>query len=209
VALVRRFRPAPRSNGTAVLATSPLTLVGVGASTGGPAAVMELLRSLPKNFAPSIALVQHMTPGFVVGLVEWLGSRSPLPVRLAGSGMRLPWRGVLVAPDGVHMTIDKGMVKLESTPACGGQRPSVDRLFESMAGWHPRACAGVLLSGMGRDGAEGLVRLHDLGGRTMVQSEETCVVFGMPGTALQMGAAEVVLRPSGLAEALVALTGVA
>ena len=205
VSLVRRFQRAPRTNGTAGLAMSNLTLVGVGASTGGPAAVMELLRSLPKDFAPSIALVQHMTPGFVLGLVEWLGSRSPLPVRLAESGMRLPWRGVLVAPDGVHMTIDKGMLRLESSPARDGQRPSVDTLFESMAGWHPRACAGVLLSGMGRDGAEGLVRLRELGGRTMVQSEETCVVFGMPGTALQMGAAEVVLRPSGLAEALVVL----
>lgn len=209
VSLVRRSQPAPRTNGTAELAMSPLTLVGVGASTGGPAAVMEVLRSLPEDFAPSIALVQHMTPGFVLGLVEWLGSRSPLPVRLAESGMRLPWRGVLVAPDGVHMTIDKGTVRLESTPARDGQRPSVDTLFESMAGWHPRACAGVLLSGMGRDGAEGLVRLRELGGRTMVQSEETCVVFGMPGTALRMGAAEVVLRPSGLAQALVALAGAA
>lgn len=205
ISLVRRFKPALRTNGTVEPAMSPLTLVGVGASTGGPAAVMELLCGLPGDFGPSIALVQHMTPGFVLGLVEWLGSRTPLPVRLAESGIRLPWRGVLVAPDGVHLTIDKGMVRLESTPARDGQRPSVDTLFESMAGWHPRACAGVLLSGMGRDGAEGLARLRQVGGRTMVQSEETCVVFGMPGTALRMGAAEVVLRPSGLAEALVGL----
>ncbi len=205
ISLVRRRQPSIRTKDEAEMPSSPLMLVGVGASTGGPAAVMELLRSLPKDFAPSIALVQHMTPGFGLGLVEWLGSGSPLPVRLAASGIRLPWRGTLVAPDGVHLTVDKGMIRLTSTPAREGQRPSVDELFNSMAGWRPRACAGVLLSGMGRDGAEGLARLRELGARTMVQSEETCVVFGMPGVALQMGAAEVVLRPSGLAETLATL----
>ena len=123
--------------------------------------------------------------------------------------MRLPWRGALVAPDGVHLTVDKGAVRLTSAPAREGQRPSVDVLFESMASWHPRACAGVLLSGMGRDGAEGLARLHRLGGRTMVQSEETCVVFGMPGAAIQMGAADTALRPSGLAESLVEMANAA
>jgi two-component system chemotaxis response regulator CheB len=166
---------------------------------------MELLRGLPEDFAPSIALVQHMTPGFEPGLVEWLGTGSALPVRLAVSGMRLPWRGTLVAPDGVHLTVDKGMVRLTSAPARQGQRPSVDTLFDSMSGWRPRACAGVLLSGMGSDGAEGLARLREQGGRTMVQSEETCVVFGMPGAALNLGAAEVVLRPSALAAKLIAL----
>jgi len=205
VSLVRRRQPSMRTIGGTKQASSRLALVGIGASTGGPAAVMELLRGLPKDFAPSIALVQHMTSGFELGLVEWLGSGSPLPVRLAVSGMRLPWRGALVAPDGVHLTVDRGIVRLTSTPVREGQRPSVDALFESMAGWHPRACAGVLLSGMGRDGAEGLARLRELGGRTMVQSEETCVVFGMPGAALQLGAADVVLRPSGLAETLAAM----
>jgi two-component system, chemotaxis family, protein-glutamate methylesterase/glutaminase len=205
ISLVRRRPPSISANDEAKSPSSPLILVGVGASTGGPAAVMELLRSLPKDFAPSIALVQHLTPGFELGLVEWLGSGSHLPVRLAAEGMRLPWLGTVVAPDGVHLTIDKGVIKLTSTPAREGQRPSVDELFDSMAGWRPRACAGVLLSGMGRDGAEGLARLRKLGGRTMVQSEETCVVFGMPGVALQMGAADVVLRPSGLAEKLATL----
>jgi two-component system chemotaxis response regulator CheB len=205
ISLVRRRQLSIRANDEARSPASSLILVGVGASTGGPAAVMELLQSLPKDFAPSIALVQHLTPGFELGLVEWLGSGSHLPVQLAAAGMRLPWRGTLVAPDGVHLTIDKGMIKLTSTPAREGQRPSVDELFDSMAAWRPRACAGVLLSGMGRDGAEGLARLRELGGRTMVQSEETCVVFGMPGVALEMGAADVVLRPSGLAEKLAAM----
>lgn len=206
IALVRRPQLSNRTKDEAAMPSSPLMLVGVGASTGGPGAVMELLRSLPEGFAPSIALVQHMTPGFGHGLVEWLASGSPLPVRLAEAGMRLPWRGILVAPDGVHLTVDgKGVVRLTSAPACEGHRPSVDALFDSMAGWRPRACAGVLLSGMGRDGAEGLARLRELGGRTMVQSEDTCVVFGMPGVALQMGAAEMALRPSALAERLAVL----
>ena len=205
ISLVRRRQPSTHMADGTEIPSSALALVGIGASTGGPAAVMELLRGLPKDFAPSIALVQHMTSGFEIGLVEWLGSGSPLPVRLAVSGMRMPWRGALVAPDGVHLTVDRGMVRLTSTPFREGQRPSVDALFDSMAGWRPRSCAGVLLSGMGRDGAVGLARLRELGARTMVQSEETCVVFGMPGAALQMNAADVVLRPSGLAKTLVAM----
>jgi len=208
ISLVRRRQPSNRAKTEADLPSLALTLVGIGASTGGPAAVMELLRGLPKDFTPSIALVQHMTPGFEPGLVEWLGSGSPLPVRLAKSGMRHPWLGTLVAPDGLHMIVHKGVVRLTSTPVRNGQRPSVDELFDSMAGWLPRACAGVLLSGMGTDGADGLAHLREQGGRTMVQSEETCVIFGMPGAALNMGAADVVLPPSGLAETLIELARV-
>lgn len=209
LALVRRAEPARSTNGRAPLTRMPLTLVGVGASTGGPAAVLELLRSLPEDFTPAIALVQHITPGFVSGFVQWLGTQNPLPVRLAEPGIRVPWRGVLVAPDGLHMTIRNGSVHLEATPADGGLRPSADTLLRSMAGWNPRACAGVLLSGMGQDGAAGLARLRELGGRTLVQSEDTCVVFGMPGAAIKMGAAELVLGPSAIGRTLVTLAAVA
>lgn len=206
ISLARRSelsRPALQDDSAA--AASPLSLVGIGASTGGPAAIMELLSALPADFAPSIALVQHMTPGFVVGMVEWLASACDLPVELAAPGMRLPWRGVRVAPDGVHLKIVDWAAEFDSGPPRGGDRPSVDLLFESMADWSPSSCAGILMSGMGQDGCAGLARLRTLGARTMVQSEETCVVFGMPGAALEMGAAEVTLGPAGLAAALQAM----
>jgi two-component system chemotaxis response regulator CheB len=114
-----------------------------------------------------------------------------------------------VAPDGVHLTIVDAAVTLDSGPPRGVDRPSVDALFESMAEWSPQSCAGILMSGMGQDGCAGLARLRRLGARTMVQSEESCVVFGMPGVALEMGAAEVSLPPSGLAAALQAMVGAA
>ncbi len=209
IPLSRRFDPARSSiYGSSARTGWPLTLVGIGASTGGPSAVMELLRALPKDFAPSIVLVQHMTPGFVVGMVEWLASACAIPVQLAVPGMRLPWHGVAVAPDGVHLTIVKGAVKFDAGPPRMGDRPSVDTLFDSMADWSPHSCAGILMSGMGQDGCLGLARMRKLGAQTMVQSKETCVVFGMPGAALKMGAAEVALGPSGLAGALVAMVRV-
>jgi len=206
ITLVRRKR-----TGVTVKSAAPpepgsrLQLVGIGASTGGPAAIMKVLQGLPKVFAPSIAIVQHITPGFTSGLVEWLNGSSPLPVRLAKAGMRLPWQGAIVAPDERHLTIRHGTVYLEQTAPRNGHRPSVDPLFESMADWKPRACAGVLLTGMGEDGANGLRRLRSLGGHTVIQTEETCVVFGMPGTAWRLGAAEHALSPDAIAQALTGL----
>ena len=210
ITLVRRKR-----TGVTVKSAAPpepgsrLQLVGIGASTGGPAAILKLLQGLPKAFAPSIAIVQHITPGFTSGLVEWLNGSSPLPVRLAKPGIRLPWRGAVVAPDGAHLTIRHGTVYLEKTAPRNGHRPSVDLLFESMADWNPRACTGILLTGMGEDGANGLRRLHSLGGHTLIQTEETCVVFGMPGTAWRMGAAEHALSPGAIAHALTGLAAAA
>jgi len=206
ITLVRRRRPQPAAvKAVTVPAAAGTRLVGIGASTGGPAAVMTLLQGLPKDFSPSVLLVQHMTPGFTAGLVEWLNAGSPLPVRLATAGTRLPWQGALVAPDGHHLTIRHDVLYLEAGKPRGGHRPSVDVLFESMADWDPRACVGVLLTGMGEDGAEGLHRLRRLGGRTFIQTEESCVVFGMPGTALRLGAAERALSPAGIAQALAGL----
>jgi two-component system chemotaxis response regulator CheB len=203
ITLVRRKRAGVRPKPAArAERDSSLQLVGIGASTGGPAAIMKLLQGLPKAFAPSIAIVQHITPGFTSGLVEWLNGSSPLPVRLAKTGMRLPWHGALVAPDDSHLTIRHGTVYLDQTAPRNGHRPSVDPLFESMADWKPRACVGILMTGMGEDGARGLRRLRTLGGHTVIQTEETCVVFGMPGTAWRMRAAEHALSPDAIAHAL-------
>jgi len=180
-------------------------LVGIGASTGGPAALREIIQQLAADFAPSIAIVQHMTPGFTAGFAEWLASGSRVPVRLAESGMSVPWKGVVVAPDHAHLAIRHGVISLEPTPARNGHRPSVDELFESMADWNSARCIGVLMTGMGEDGAQGLARLRRAGGRTIIQTEETSVVFGMPGAALRAGAAERALSPAGIAVALAAL----
>jgi len=206
LALVRR-NPSDRSGRRKAWShPANMELVGVGASTGGPAAVRELLSSLPVDFRPSILLVQHITAGFVTSLTQWLQRGSSLPVELARDGIKLPWHGVLVGPDDAHLTIAHGRVRLEPGPARNGHRPSVDCLFESMAAWRPRSSAGILMTGMGEDGAAGLGRLREKGGRTMVQDAETSVVFGMPGSALRLGAASLALPPRGLAKSLVAMS---
>jgi len=205
LALIKR-QPRRRSGSpTMQSAAVKLELVGVGASTGGPAAVKELLSGLPGDFVPSMLLVQHISPGFAASLADWLSKGSPVPVELARDGMTLPWPGVLVGPDGAHLTIVDGRVRLDPGPARNGHMPSVDCLFESMAAWRPSASAGILLTGMGEDGAAGLGRLRDRGGNTMVQDAESSVVFGMPGSALKLGAASLSLPPHGLAKALVAM----
>ncbi|HZQ49182.1 MAG TPA: chemotaxis protein CheB [Candidatus Dormibacteraeota bacterium] len=207
VALVGRTRSSGRPGDRTETERDTMTLVGIGASTGGPVATMEMLHALPEDFAPSMALVQHLTLGFVPSLIEWLRTGCSLPIRLAEAGMKLPWRGMVVAPDGFHLSLKGGVVSLLDAAPRMGQRPSVDTLFESMADWRPRSCAGVLLSGMGRDGAIGLGRLREMGGRTMAQSETSCIVFGMPGAAVEMGAAELVLSPAALARELITLSG--
>lgn len=206
LALVKRWPLGRSGSHRSRSYAANLELVGVGASTGGPAAVKELLSCLPVDFMPSILLVQHIAPGFVASLTEWLQKSSSVPVELARDGIKLPWRGVLIGPDDAHLTIAHGRVRLDSGPARNGHRPSVDCLFESMAAWRPGASAGILLTGMGEDGAVGLGRLRDKGGNTMVQDKETSVVFGMPGSALRLGAASLSLPPRRLAKALVAIT---
>jgi len=181
-----------------------LRWVAIGASTGGPAAIRELLEEVPPEPPVSFLIVQHIAAGFEAAMAEWLNKELPLDVRLACDA-ESPGRGaVRLAPGGAHLRLDAGgVLRLDAeTPARRGHRPSVDDLFRSCAESFPRQSAGVLLTGMGADGVEGLAALRGAGALTLVQDEASSVVFGMPRVALERGAAELALPPRDLARAL-------
>ncbi|HEY6323017.1 MAG TPA: chemotaxis-specific protein-glutamate methyltransferase CheB [Thermoanaerobaculia bacterium] len=181
-----------------------LRWVAIGASTGGPAAIRELLDEVPPEPPVSFLIVQHIAAGFEAAMAEWLNKELPLDVRLARDA-ESPRRGaVRLAPAGAHLRLDAGgVLRLDAeTPARRGHRPSVDDLFRSCAESFPRQSAGVLLTGMGADGVEGLAALRSAGALTLVQDEASSVVFGMPRVALERGAAERALPPRDLARAL-------
>lgn len=181
-----------------------LRWVAIGASTGGPAAIRELLEEVPPEPPVSFLIVQHIAAGFEAAMAEWLNKELPLDVRLARDA-ESPRRGaVRLAPAGAHLRLDAGgVLRLDAeTPARRGHRPSVDDLFRSCAESFPRHSAGVLLTGMGADGVEGLAALRGAGALTLVQDEASSVVFGMPRVALERGAAERALPPRDLARAL-------
>jgi two-component system, chemotaxis family, protein-glutamate methylesterase/glutaminase len=178
--------------------------VAIGASTGGPAAIRELLDEIPPGVPASFLIVQHIAAGFELGFADWLNKELPLDVRLAQDGER-PAPGVVrLAPGGSHLLLEAGgALRLEAgTPARRGHRPSADELFLSCAEACPGEVAGLLLTGMGADGADGLGALRRAGGLTMVQDEASSAVFGMPRVALERRAAEVALPPRALALAL-------
>jgi two-component system chemotaxis response regulator CheB len=181
-----------------------LRWVAIGASTGGPAAIRELLEEIPPEPPVSFLIVQHIAAGFEAAMAEWLNKELPLDVRLARDA-ESPRRGaVRLAPAGAHLRLEAGgVLRLDAeTPARRGHRPSVDDLFRSCADSFPRQSAGVLLTGMGADGVEGLAALRGAGALTLAQDEATSVVFGMPRVALERGAAERALPPRDLARAL-------
>jgi two-component system chemotaxis response regulator CheB len=150
--------------------------------------------------------VQHIADGFTEGLASWLASESRLLVREARDGERLAPGKVLVAPTGRHLLVQDGQARLSDAPAVDTFKPSVTPLFLSAARAYGRRVCGVILTGMGRDGAEGLKAIHDAGGPTLAQDEATSAVFGMPRAALELGAVDRVLPLEELPRALVELT---
>ncbi|HTP24709.1 MAG TPA: CheB methylesterase domain-containing protein [Anaeromyxobacteraceae bacterium] len=168
-------------------------LVVIGASLGGPRALASILRALPPDFGAAIAVVQHIADGFADGLARWLATETRLRVDTAAEGDPLLPGRVLVAPSGRHLAVCRGAVHLCDEPPVEAFRPSATRLFASAASsYGPRAC-GVILTGMGRDGAEGLRELRDAGALTLAQDESTSIVFGMPKAAIELGAVDRVL----------------
>ena len=193
-----------------VVATTPpaVDVVAIGASSGGPRVLEELLSALPPTYALAVLIVQHMAEGFMPGLLSWLQQRCPLPVRVAEEGEVILPRRVLFAPDWAHMIVQpEGRVHLSDADPVSGHRPSVDVTFISLAKVYGTRAAGMLLTGMGSDGAAGLLAIRQAGGATLVQSEDSCVVFGMPRAAIELGAAQHVLPPSGLIRSLKAFHG--
>jgi two-component system chemotaxis response regulator CheB len=165
------------------------SVIGIGASTGGPPALAKLLGMLPKSFPIPILVVQHMGAAFMEGFAAWLDGQTPLTVRLAGPGA-VPTPGTVhVAPGNRHLVLGPaGTLRLNDAPPVLSQRPSADVLFESMARHAGAAGLGILLTGMGEDGARGLAALRQAGGYTITEDESSCVVYGMPAAARRLGA---------------------
>jgi two-component system chemotaxis response regulator CheB len=197
--LRERVAAAPRRSGRA-------DLVAIGASLGGPRALAAVLRALPPGFRAPIAVVQHIADGFTEGLASWLAGETRLDVHEARDGEALVAGAVYLAPTGRHLVVTDGAARLSDAPAVDTFKPSVTPLLLSAArAYGPRVC-GVILTGMGRDGAEGLKAIKDAGGPTLVQDEATSAVFGMPRAAIELGAADRVLPLDDIPRALVELT---
>jgi two-component system, chemotaxis family, protein-glutamate methylesterase/glutaminase len=184
------------------------SMIAIGGSTGGPAAIVEILRALPAGFPIPILLVIHIGEPFSAAFAEWLDGLSNIHVRYASDGENLPTigqAGVVMAPPGSHLVVQRGKFRLSHDPERNSCRPSVDVLFESVAKELGNQTAACLLTGMGKDGAAGLLALRHAGGLTIAQDEASCVVFGMPREAIQMGAADRVLALNQIAPTLAAL----
>jgi len=183
-----------------------IKVVALGASTGGPPLLQQILSRLSPQFGAAVLVVQHMADGFTENFVHWLNQSSALPVQLAVNGMPIMPGRVYVAPDGCHLEAGPGRrIVLSSAPPDNGLRPSVSCLFRSVALSYGRQAAGVLLTGMGGDGASGLKMLRDRGGITIAQDRESSVVFGMPFEAIRIDAAQYILPPEGIIQLLSAL----
>jgi two-component system chemotaxis response regulator CheB len=180
----------------------------MAASTGGPVAVQTILAGLPANLGLPLLVVQHISPGFTAGLAAWLGVSTGLRVKVAEDGEPLVGGTVYLAPDDRHLTATASQVRLGADPAVGGFRPSATVLFESVARSFGAAGLGVMLTGMGEDGVRGLRALRQAGGRVLAQDEASCVVFGMPGSAIAAGLADAVLPPEAIAARIAAEAGV-
>ncbi len=188
---------------------SKIQVVTIASSTGGPNVLAEILGKLPAKFPAPILIVQHITPGFAAGLASWLNQQTPLKVRLARHADEAQAGQVFIAGDGYHMVVNSiGLISLNKTPPYQGLRPAANNLFNSVAQVYGDTAIGVILSGMGRDGAKGLQAMRKTGAHTIVQNEDTCVVFGMPAVAIELGAAEQILPANKIADAIMALAPV-
>jgi two-component system, chemotaxis family, protein-glutamate methylesterase/glutaminase len=170
------------------------TIMGIAASTGGPPALAKILGALPADFPLPILLVQHMGAPFMEGFASWLDGLMPLEVRVA-KDQEIPAAGkVYVAPGDRHLLLSPaGTLQISAAPALASQRPSATLLFQSMARNAGARGVGVILTGMGEDGAQGLVELRQAGGYTVAEDESTAVVYGMPAAALRVGGARISL----------------
>ncbi len=181
-----------------------LRWLALGASTGGPAALRDLLAVLPAPPPTRILVVQHIARGFEAGLADWLAGSLGLDVRVAVEGERPRPGTVRIAPAGAHLLVgkDERLTLDAATPTRRGHRPAVDELFHSLAATAARATAAVVLTGMGTDGAEGLAELRRAGALCFAQDEASSAVYGMPKAALEAGGAEVVAPPQAIGEML-------
>lgn len=177
-------------------------LVVIGASTGGPQALRTILSHFPANFPAAVVVIQHVDAQFAPGLTEWLNQQTALPVQIAQHGQSLQASTVSVASTNHHLIVQADLtLAYTPEPTHCTYRPSVDVFFNSVAAHWPRRGVAILLTGMGKDGALGLKSLYAAGWHTIAQNRETCVVYGMPKAAVELGAAKEVLPLSAIAPA--------
>lgn len=203
----RRHKPMPTCLTTpdAPSRADARSIVAIGSSTGGPSALLSILGRLSSDFPVPVVIAQHMAEGFIPGLVSWLDAGCKIRVREAQDGQRAEPGVAYLAPTGVNLAMDGFTMRL-ATPLDGQLYiPSADTLFESIARSIGRSSVGVILTGMGADGANGLKVLHDSGGATIAQDEKTSTVWGMPKAAADLGAVDSVLPVHEIAEKIVRL----
>lgn len=189
----RRRNPHPVRMPAQVPDTSAVPVLAIGASTGGPQAVATILLHLPAHLHAAVLVVQHVDEQFTPGLAAWLKHHSSIPVRIARSGERLSPGNVWIAGTREHLLYDSGFARYTADPAESAHSPSIDMLFTSLAQPHLAPRVGVLLTGMGRDGAEGLLAMRNAGAYTIAQDEASSVVYGMPRAAAELQAAQEIL----------------
>lgn len=216
MARVHRLRSRPLADNTSGItplsakqnrkSTARIKIVGIGASTGGPPVVKELLDSLPGDFPFPVMVVQHISRGFTRGFVDWLNDSCPLRVCEAGRGEYIQAGRVYVAPEDFQMGVTgSGFISLRDDPPEHSVRPSASYLFRSLARFYKDSAVGILLTGMGVDGAFELKLMREAGGITFAQDRETSVVHGMPGQAIRLGGALHVMTPRGISGSLIDL----
>lgn len=183
-----------------------IQIIAIGASTGGPIVLQKILLGLPPNFPVPVLIVQHISEGFTKGFVDWLNNTTTFPLHIASHGdIPQPGHGY-VAPDNFHMGVDNNQrIILSNHKPENGLRPSVAFLFRTIAQVFGPNAAGVLLTGMGRDGAEELKLMKNRGATTFVQDKESSIVHGMPGEAIKLDAAMHILSPIEISKGLVDL----
>jgi two-component system, chemotaxis family, protein-glutamate methylesterase/glutaminase len=182
----------------------PFPVIVIGASTGGPVAVRKILAALPAEFPGAIVIVQHLPATFTAVFAEQLNRASAISVREASDGDTLRPGTALVAPGGLHLEVTyDGRVRTSSAPEIEGHRPAIDVTMRSAAAAFGGGVCGVVLTGMGRDGSRGLQAIREVGGRTFAQDGYSCVVNGMPQSAVDLGVVDVVAPPPLIAQRLI------
>lgn len=202
-------QPATVTNATIIPPVSSASdarlspIVVIGASTGGPRVIHQIIAGLPRAFPAAVLVVQHIAEGFSEGMAEWLASTGVLPVRIAYEGSPVRAGEVLIAPDRRNLLVThQGAIHLSDAPLLI-QRPSIDVTMQAVADVYGSRAVGVLLTGMGRDGAYGMRALYRRRAYTIAQDEASCAIFGMPRAAIQLGVVCEVLPPDAIAPRLV------
>jgi len=179
-------------------------IVALVASTGGPQALLKILQRLPEDFPCGIVIVQHITNGFLPGLVDWLNKECKIRVKIGEDSEEIRPGVAYIAPDNFHMKVEGGgKIGLSNEPSDGGHKPSGDVLLESVAKVYGKGSVGTILTGMGRDGVMGMKAIKQSYGKTIAQDEKSCVVFGMPNAAIEMDVVDKVLPLERIAEEIV------